>query len=156
MPITLVLEFGDTILLLEETQRRRLGHLPLFVIVECRNPYCRWGHMLMVVLTLMLKLMLMLLYMLAYEFKMPIHKMLIERKHHCVQRFPFKTQFGNKESKLFLRSSTSVALLSQKYVFTVYQFPRFCLKIFLLQDQNTAMRGAWWQPTAGCPHIKKC
>ena len=106
VPITLVLEFGDTILLLEETQRRRLGHLPLFVIVECRNPYCRWGHMLMVVLTLMLKLMLMLLYMLAYEFKMPIHKMLIERKHHCVQRFPFKTQFGNKESKLFLRSST--------------------------------------------------
>ena len=78
VPITLVPEFGDTILLLEETQRRRLVHLPLFVIVECRHPYCRWGHMLMVVLTLMLLLMLMLLFILAYEFKLPIHKMLIE------------------------------------------------------------------------------
>ena len=39
MPITLVLEFGDTILLLEETQRRRLVHLPLFVI--CRHHYHR-------------------------------------------------------------------------------------------------------------------
>ena len=34
--------------------------------------------MLMVVLTLMLILMLMLLSILMYEFKMPIHKMLIE------------------------------------------------------------------------------
>ena len=39
--ITLVLEFGDTILLLEETQRRRLVHLPLFVI--CRHHYYRLG-----------------------------------------------------------------------------------------------------------------
>ena len=41
VPITLVLEFGDTILLLEETQRRRLVHLPLFVI--CRHHYYRLG-----------------------------------------------------------------------------------------------------------------
>ena len=39
VPITLVLEFGDTILLLEETQRKRLVHLPLFVI--CRHHYYR-------------------------------------------------------------------------------------------------------------------
>ena len=39
MPITLVLEFGDTILLLEEMQWRRLVHLPLFVI--CRHHYYR-------------------------------------------------------------------------------------------------------------------
>ena len=39
MPITLVLEFGDTILLLEEMQWRRLVHLPLFVI--CRHHYHR-------------------------------------------------------------------------------------------------------------------
>ena len=41
VPITLVLEFGDTILLLEETQRRRLVHLPLFVIF--RHHYYRLG-----------------------------------------------------------------------------------------------------------------
>ena len=41
VPITLVLEFGDTILLLVETQRRRLVHLPLFVIF--RHHYYRLG-----------------------------------------------------------------------------------------------------------------
>ena len=41
VPITLVLEFGDTILLLEETQRKRLVHLPLFVIF--RHHYYRLG-----------------------------------------------------------------------------------------------------------------
>ena len=76
MPITLVLEFGDTILLLEETQRRRFVHLPLLSFEDII--ITDWGHMLMVVLTLMLILMLMLLSILMYEFKMPIHKMLIE------------------------------------------------------------------------------
>ena len=42
VPITLVLEFGDTILLLVETQRRRLVHLSFLSFVDII--ITDWGH----------------------------------------------------------------------------------------------------------------